>query len=354
MPSLAERSSANALKTCWETSLDDHVIRLEWSCAGVIAAACIGGPIHLLQSSTGITLRILDGHRVGTQCLSWSHDGRLLASGGQDGKVRIWNPNSDQPVRVLDAGGSWVEQVAFSPDGYLLATAAGRNLKLWNAQGELAQTYAPHPSTISDIQWQHQGLFLTSGCYGQLATFTPDTCQPIKQFRWKGSILKVAWSPDGNYVATGNQDASVHFWYRKTAKDLEMSGYPTKVRELSWDATSRYLATGGSAIVIIWDCGGKGPAGTRPIQLEAHETLLSALEYQRKGDLLASSCQNGLVCVWNPRKKQTPLGTSQLDDAATQIRWSPDDRGLVASSASGLVRTVLSVDAADTSRGFAA
>jgi len=340
MPRLAERS-ANALKKCWEASLEDYVIRLAWSRAGVIAAACIGGPIHLLHGSTGITLRILEGHRVGTQSISWSHDGRFLASGGQDGKVRIWNPNSDAPVHVLDAGSSWVEQVAFAPDSYLLAAAAGRNLKLWNAQGELVQTYAPHPSTISDIQWQRQGLFLTSGCYGQLATFTPKTPEPVKQFRWKGSILTVAWSPDGDYVATGNQDASVHFWYRKTAKDLEMSGYPTKVRELSWDATSRYLATGGSAIVIIWDCSGKGPAGTRPIQLEAHDTLLSALEYQHAGDLLASGCQNGVVCVWNPRKRQTPLATSQLGAAATQVRWSPNDRALVASSANGLVRTFL-------------
>ena len=343
MPRVAERPSATALRACWEASLDDHVIRLEWSRAGVIATACIGGPIHLLDASTGVTLRVLDGHRVGTQCLSWSQDGKFLASGGQDGKVRIWDPNSDTPVKEFDAGSPWVEQVAFAPGGDLLAVAAGRNLKLWNSQGELAQTYPPHPSTISDIQWQRQGLFLTSACYGQLATFSPDTPEPVKLFCWKGSILTVAWSPDGNYVATGNQDASVHFWYRKTAKDLEMSGYPTKVRELSWDATSRYLATGGSAIVIVWDCGGKGPAGTRPLELEAHDTLLTALEYQHKGELLASACQNGLVCIWNPRKQKTPLGTSQLDAAATQIRWSPDDRTLAASSANGMVR-LLSVD----------
>jgi WD40 repeat protein len=343
MPRLAEKASAPSLTACWEASVDDHVIHLAWSRAGVIAAACIGGPIQLLHGSTGVTLRVLKGHRVGTQCISWSHDGRFLASGGQDGKVRIWDPDSSKAVAVLDAGSAWVERVAFAPGGDLVAAAAGRNLKVWNAQGELVQTYAPHPSTISDIQWQRQDLFLTSACYGQLATFTPDTPEPNKLFRWKGSILTVAWSPDGNYVATGNQDASVHFWYRKTAKDLEMSGYPTKVRELSWDATSRYLATGGSAIVIVWDCGGKGPAGTRPIELEAHDTLLTALDYQHKGELLASACQNGLVCIWNPRKRKTPLGTSQLDAAATQIRWSPDDRALAASSANGLVRTFLPV-----------
>ena len=83
--------------------------------------------------------------------------------------------------------------------------------------------------------------------------------------------------------------------------------------------------------------------GPRPIQLEAYGTLVSALEYQHGGDLLASGCQNGVVCVWNPRKRQTPIGTFQLDTAVTQIRWSRDDRVLAASSAKGLVRTLLRV-----------
>lgn len=338
MPRVAEKLSVSVLEACWEVPVDDHVIRLEWSKAGVIAAACIGGPIHLLHGATGVTLRVLPGHGFGTQCISWSHDGRYLASGGQDGKVRIWDPDSDEPVCVLDGGSSWVEQVSFAPDSHLLASASGRNLKLWNAQGQMVQDYPAHPSTISDVQWQRQGSFLTSGCYGQLATFKQDSPKPVKTFNWKGSILSIAWSPDGDYVATGNQDASVHFWYRKSGKDLEMAGYPTKVRELSWDATSRYLATGGSAIVIVWDCSGKGPAGSRPIQLEAHDTLLAALAYQHKGSRLASGCQNGLVCAWNPARKRTPLWTSQLDGAVTQLRWSPDDRALAASSSNGLVR----------------
>jgi hypothetical protein len=50
MPRVAEQLSAGALEACWEVPVDDHVIRLEWSKAGVIAAACIGGPIHLLVS----------------------------------------------------------------------------------------------------------------------------------------------------------------------------------------------------------------------------------------------------------------------------------------------------------------
>ena len=64
----------------------------------------------------------------------------------------------------------------------------------------------------------------------------------------------MAWSPDGKVLAHGNQDATVHFWYAQTGTDLQMSGYPTKVRELGWDFTSRYLATGGGRMPCVWDC----------------------------------------------------------------------------------------------------
>jgi WD40 repeat protein len=339
MPGVAAELRVPALTRSWEAQLDDYIVRLSFSPARrLLAAAGLGGPIHLLDSATGQSFRTLPGHETGTQCISWSHDGALLASGGQDGRVKIWSPASGRLLHDLAGGAAWVEQVAFAPRHPLLVSAAGRHLKLWNVDGSCLREYAPHPSTIADVQWQHNNLFFISAAYGQLATFKPDSPEPVKTFPWKGSILSVAWSPDDNYVATGNQDASVHFWYRKSGKDLEMTGYPAKVREVAWDAGSRYLATGGSAIVTIWDCAGKGPAGSHPIQLDRHDTLLTAMCFQREGALLASGCRNGLVCVWNHRKEAAPLWESMLDAEVTQLCWAPGDRTLAASSSLGMVR----------------
>jgi WD40 repeat protein len=254
--------------------------------------------------------------------------------------VKIWDVTTGAQLFTMPAGSAWVEQVAFAPESPLLISAAGRHLKLWNLQGECVRVYPPHPSTISDVQWQPGTEFFTSACYGQLATFNTNTEEPVKAFRWKGSILTVAWSPDGNYVATGNQDASVHFWYRKSGKDLEMSGYPAKVRELAWDADSRYLATGGGSSIAIWDCSGKGPAGTRPIELQQHEAMVSALEYQHKGELLASGCEHGGVCIWQPRKAAPLLQEIALDAHVTQVRWAPNDEAVAVSSGSGLIRVL--------------
>jgi len=330
--------TAPELRQSWEAHLGDHVIQLEWSPDGaMLAAALIGGPVSIFGTD-GRFLRELPGHSFGTLSISWSADSRLLASAGQDGCARIWDAATGAPLHELKGGAQWVEHVAFSPVKDYLLTGAGRFLKMWNGSGRHLRDFPDHLSTISGIAWQPRELFFATAAYGQLANYHAEKSEFGKAFAWKGSILVVAWSPDGNYLATGNQDASVHFWYRKSGKDLEMTGYPAKIRELAWDAESRFLATGGSPVVTIWDCGGKGPAGTRPIQLEGHERFLSAMAYQHKGKLIASGCQGGTVLVWNHRQPQRPLRGSQLGTAVTQIRWAPNDRMFAASTEAGLVR----------------
>ncbi|MBM3785390.1 MAG: WD40 repeat domain-containing protein [Acidobacteria bacterium] len=329
---------APELRQSWEARLGDHVVQLGWSPDGeMLAAAQIGGPISVFGSDGRLLLE-LPGHSIGTLAISWSADSRLLASAGQDGCARIWDAPTGAQLHQLKGGAQWVEHIAFSPSRDYLLTGAGRFLKMWNGSGQHLRDFPDHPSTISGIAWQPRELFFATAAYGQLANYHAEKPEFGKAFAWKGSILVVTWSPDGNYLATGNQDASVHFWYRKSGKDLEMTGYPAKIRELAWDSESRFLATGGSPVVTIWDCGGKGPAGTRPIQLEGHERFLSALAYQHKGRLIASGCQGGAVYVWNHHLPQRPLRGSQLGSAITQIRWAPNDRMLAASTEAGLVR----------------
>jgi WD40 repeat protein len=170
--------------------------------------------------------------------------------------------------------------------------------------------------------------------------YDPPTGQRVRTFAWKGSPLKLAWSPDGKVLAHGNQDATVHFWYAESGKDLQMSGYATKVRELAWDYSSRFLATGGGPIVCIWDCGGpQGPEGTKPQMLEGHEQNVTAVVYQSRGYLLASAGVDGRVLLWQPANKKSPrAGEFWFEGAeASSLAWSPDDKSVAAGSGAGAV-----------------
>ena len=254
------------------------------------------------------------------------------------GQIRLWDMTSGKATHSLDGGAAWVEHLAWS-DGEkpMLASAAGRKLKLWSAVGDLVRECPDHQNTISGIQWKPRVTQLASIAYGGVTLWDPQQSEAVRRLEWVGSSLVIAWSPDGKYIATGDQDSTVHFWIMSTGDDLQMSGYPTKVRELSWDATSRYLATGGGQEVSVWDCSGRGPAGTSPITLSRHKDFLSVVRFQHRGELLASGGADGLVYVWQLRGSLRSVAVHEAALAAgvTSLVWSPNDQYIAVGDESG-------------------
>jgi len=193
-----------------------------------------------------------------------------------------------------------------------------------------------------DLAWQPGTGHLTVLAYGAARMFDPrNSDQPVRAFEWKGSPLKLAWSPDGKVLAHGNQDSTVHFWYTDTGLDLQMYGFPSKVRELSWDFSSRYLATGGGPMPCVWDCqaGPKGPEGSKPQMLEGHEDVLTAVAWQQRGYSLASTGMDGRLILWQPgNKKQPRIGQFRFEgSAASTLKWAPGDRAIAIGSSGGTV-----------------
>jgi WD40 repeat protein len=323
------------LERRWHHTLDGYIISLRWSPDGsTLAAAIADGPITLFDTA-GRSLHELSGHTMGTTALDWHPDGQLLASAGQDGLVRLWNPTTGVQVEALRHATSWVERVAYHPDGHYVAAAAGRSLRIWDNSGILVREHTDHASTIADIGWRPQSSTIAAVAYGGTTLWSLTSDEPLRRYVWQGSSLVLAWSPDARMLATGDQDSTVHFWYADTGHDLQMWGYETKMRELSWDSTSRYLATGGGRDVVVWDtlASKRGPEGSKPVMLGLHEAFLTALTYQHqlapdRVPLLASAGQDGLIALWRPTKTNKPLAQHRFHTPISQTTWSPNDRNL--------------------------
>lgn len=343
-----QATHALTLRVSWATGLGDAVIALKWSPEGQqLAAASVSGPVSI-WAQDGSRLHALAGHEFGAMALDWHPEGALLASAGQDGQVKIWRAAEGRLVAEAPGGAAWVEHVAWSGSGRYLASAAGRKLRLWNVHGQAAQAYPDYASTLSGLAWQPGADVLAGVGYGGVTLWSPTQTEPLRRYEWKGSSLALAWSFDGEFIATGDQDSTVHFWYVKSGKDLQMWGYPTKVRELSWDHTSRYLATGGGSQVVVWDIAANGPEakspeGTRPLMLDVHEAFLSVLAFQRRGPWLASAGQDGRVAVWDLTQPRKPLAQWRQAAPVSQLAWSPDDACLAVGGEDGQV-TVLALD----------
>ena len=252
--------------------------------------------------------------------------------------MRLWEARSQRLIRELDAGAEWGTKVAWRPQGTSLASAAGKCLRLFTTDGEIAYESSDHESTIADIGWNPDGSAIAVAAYFGVTLHIPG--KPLRRLEWKGSSLVLAWSPTAKYLVTGEQDSSVHVWYLKTGKDSQMSGFATKVLELSWHRSGNYLATGGSDSIVLWDTSGAGPEGRKPKMLEGHPTRLTQLQFQSRGDDIASADADGMLLLWTPLTHVTPYFARAFESAVTRLAWSPDDQRLTVGERDGTITTL--------------
>ncbi len=321
----------------WAAQLDDYVIDLGWSADGTrLAAAASSGPVSLFATIDGARTD-LPGHDDGANCLAW-HPAQpaLLATGGQDAKVKLWDADSAQHTASAGVGGAWIEHLAWSPDGAKLAVAAGRQLAFLRADGSTLHTFKPAPKTISAIAWQPAGGCLASAYFGGVCLWDADDFIAQKEFAYANGIHALVWSPDNRWLVSGNQDPSVHLWLPDTTDEFHMSGYEGKVKELSFDRDSHWLATGGGQDACLWDCTGAGPEGREPTMLP-HQAKVCAVAFQHAHGLLATASQDGVVQLWSPERPKPLRATVKMPVPATKLAWSPDDGLLAVGSEKGVV-----------------
>jgi len=311
-----------------QVTLSDYIIDLAWSPAtSQLAAVTVEGSVYLIEDhGDSVDCKHLGKHAGGGNSLSWRVDGAEFATAGQDGLAKVWDGRTGQQLGSLDAGDPWVAKVAYSPRRNVLATAAGRHLRLWNEHRQRLYESSDHASTIADLGWEPGGSGVAAAAYNGITLHAPGRESEPRKYAWKGSSLVLSWSPDSKYIATGEQDSTVHFWRVKSGEDAQMWGFPTKVLELTWDSTGQWLATGGGPSICLWNCGGKGPAGRKPRQLEAHTNKLTQIAFQPDGDMLASADADAFLYLWDPLRHRNVLAGLSLSSSATCLRWRAEGR----------------------------
>jgi WD40 repeat protein len=333
---LHARKAQTELVARFRLELGDYVSTAEIARAGELAVVGIGdGSIVGIELETGRERFRQRAHPGGVLGISISPDGAQFVSCGQEPNAKVWSA-AGELVRELPGGGAgWVEHVAWAPSGGRLATAAGRKLRVWSTAGEALVETEPMASTVSALAWRADGTAVAATCYGgvHICPFVPGA--KARHLAWKGSLISLAWSPDAKVIACGSQDNSVHFWRQATGQDSMMSGYAFKPKALAWDSESKLLATSGDATATLWDFRGKGPEGTRPIQLKAHEGVITCLSFSPHQGVLASGSQDTSVLLWAPRRGTKPIRHGFLEDEVTALSWHPQHRGLLGGDASG-------------------
>ena len=319
--------------------LDDYPLDCAWSSDGrqLALAGGEGGVFLAAQHTDGRwQARRLGNHGMGALAVSWRPGSAEFASAGQDSTVASWDATSGLQLWRSAPGRQWVEKLAWRPDAALLASSAARQQSLWSASGTLQHAPDPVSASINALCWDAAGADLAAAMHGGIVLTRLESGSPrSRTLPWAETCLAAAFSPNSKFLAAGSQDGSVHFWYLMTRRDSQMRGYPGKVDCLSWSANSRYLATNAGNDIVIWDFSGKGPEGSRPLQLRGHTDKVTALAFQPAGPYLASAGRDWRLSLWQPGKAQLAMDAQLSDAEVTLLRFSPDGSRLAVGEASG-------------------
>jgi len=324
-------------------SLDTYIVDASWSSdsRSLVIAGGEGDVVLVQDARTAPAVRVMGEHGLGVLAVAWQPGiagaaGNNIASSGQDGSLVLWDANTTEPRKRLRPGAAWTEHLAYSPNGKLLAASTGKSLGLWSSEGELLREYASHPTTIAALAWDKPGRDIAVAAKGVLSVHKPETPNaPELQYKCDGACLTAAYSPNGKVLATSTQEGGVYFWYLSSGRNSRMQGYGAKVSSISWSGNSRYLATSATEEIVVWDFSGKGPEGSKPLQLKGHTEKVDSVAFQPNGPWLVSGGRDWRVSLWLPGKVEHAVDVHLASAPVSCLKWSPDGKSVAVGEANG-------------------
>jgi WD40 repeat protein len=340
----AKKSLSFALEPRATAHIDDYVADCVWSPDSKSFAIAGGeGKVALARvGAESLTIAHIGEHLLGTLAVAWQPRGKSFATAGQDGAIALWD-ESGKPLKRWKPAPAATQALCFSPDGSLLASAAGKTVSLWSATGDKVHAFAPAASTAVALAFDRPGTDLGVALNGEISVHRIEPSSHAKgrnetrRYKWPAACLTVNFSGNGRYLASGMADGTLHFWNRSTGKDSQMRGYDGKVELVGWSDSSRWLASCTGPEIVLWDFSGRGPEGTKPVVLSGHTERVDTFAWQPGGEHFVSGGRDWRLTLWRPGKATQPIDVQMLDSELVASRWSPDGKRLVVGEKTGRV-----------------
>ena len=232
-------------------------------------------------------------HEGGLLSAVYDGIGKRLISGGEDGRV-VATSDGERLEELASIGRKWISAVAGGPNG-AVGFASGRSAYVLAPKTPLKEL--KHPRTVEGLGFAPKGLRVATAHYDGASLFFPATDAEPAMLGWKGAHLDARFSPDGRFLVTIMQENALHGWRVDDGKHMRMTGYPSKVKDWSWSAKGKFLATSGAPAAILWPFSGKdGPMGKAPLELGTRgDSMVTSVACHPAEDMLAIGYQDGMI-----------------------------------------------------------
>ena len=274
--------------------------------------------------------------------LQFSPSGSVLALGLENGRLLLFDLSRSLMIYENSKLEETPENILWSRDSKSLFFTLGKKLIKWAMDEDSVSesVLVEEESTITDLSWI-DGKMLGYTTYSHFRIVESHTGRLRHDFSWKGSLLSLKVCSNKKYAVCGTQDRTIHVWNLSTKKDMEMRGFESKIKQVTFREDGLAMAHGTGSEVIIWDFSGSGPSGKKPQVLGPFETEVVEARYQYRGDILCSAGKDGILLFWNPSDSPQPLWISGIrDQEISNFTWSPDDSFVVVGFTPGYVTLI--------------
>ncbi len=316
-----------------------------------VASGGEDGEIKLWDVKTGRELRALHGRSVGVSSVAFSPDGKMLASTGLtlggtgDYTIKLWDISAGLEIRTFTRSGG---SIAFSPDGKILAsnTELGvanvsvafstDRISLWEVStGRVLKTFGREGDEIRVVTFSPNGKVLATMGFDTVRIWSVATglvLREIKEYSGTG-YRSISFSPDGEVLGGMTYMPSIKFWSVATGKELRtLSGHPFSSLEFSPDG--KVLASGSrDSTIKLWEVA----TGRELYTLKGHSGFVSSVAFSPDGKLLASGSGDRTVKIWDV-VNGAELNSLNGHSYPSSVAFSLDGKTLVTGSERGTRR----------------
>jgi len=289
-----------------------------------------------VRFEVGTTIKAHPDGAVQCACLHPSGEG--LLTGGDDGRV-MWTRASGSEL-IGEVKGRWIDCIAANAESGLIAFAAGKALHIRDANDPKFSRLFAHDHSLADLAFDPKGRRIAAASYGGVVLWYARIAEQKPQvLAWAGSHVGLVWSPDGKFIISSMQEGQLHGWRLSDGKNMQMGGYPAKVKAMCFLADGQIMATSGSNGAVVWPFGGaNGPLGKQASEVAYDEGMTTrvasaggALPYLAVGRDDGRVGVLNLSATHNEKVRNTPSGSPvtalALSHDGGRVAWGDEAGG---------------------------